>query len=128
LAYQVPANVWKWILEDKDYSYYLTEIEKYNYEERWKERRSKSESEWLTKEEMKIYNEITRENEKESKEERLHYMDAGCGCTMCQSKRLKALEALEKGVKKIERVIHDKEDVLIRAPKPVRKKKWFLLN
>ena len=57
--------------------------------------------------EYKLYERISFENSRGDKIQRHHYMDEGCSCIMCESKRVDVRRLLENNKKVTKKIVHD---------------------
>lgn len=105
-AYRIPANFLKMIEYCDILKYYYSEEERETYLKNW---RSKSGPPFtaFTKEEYRVYNDISIENQHILDVQRNHYIDEGCICAGCSRKRQIILHKLQTGQKVDEMIDHN---------------------
>lgn len=86
-AYQIPYNLLEHIKECKYFNYYNNEIEKINYLNKWELVKGTTYFEPYSLEQYNFYKELSNENQYYNVIQRNHYLDHGCICNACCSKR-----------------------------------------
>jgi len=105
-AYRIPENFFKTIEDDPLLSYYYTHEERNDYLNMWRSKQTIP-FEPFTQVEYSLYEEITTENQYMFEVQRTHYLDEGCTCKACESKRNNIIERIQKGEKVTEKIVHD---------------------
>jgi len=84
--YKIPSNLLQSIAECPHFQYYYSAEEQTEYLQSW---RMKIGPEWISysKEEYLLYEKITMENCHIDSIQKVHYLDEGCLCRVCQMKR-----------------------------------------
>ena len=104
--YRIPNNLLQEIECNKGLLYYFSENEREEYLNNW---RNKKTQDWksYTHEEYVLYNNISSENQYMSEIQRNHYMDTGCTCLACDTKRKQIMNRINNGEKVTDKIIHN---------------------
>lgn len=97
-AYHVPTNYLQDIQDsDKYLDFYYDANEKQEYIQKWKQNGNNNNTIWIgyTLEQYKLYEQISTENAVRDIVKGDHYLDEGCLCNKCNSKRKLAIKMLE---------------------------------
>jgi hypothetical protein len=105
--YIIPANLFEEYVENNtDLNFYFNESEKINYLSLWKDK-TKREKYGYTLDEYKLYMNICNENKTiYDKLQKNHYIDQGCTCKTCSSKRLQIVNNIALGKLPSENIKH----------------------
>jgi hypothetical protein len=103
--YKLPRNFLNEIKKDKNLHHFFTFEEVYEYIYMWNEKISESVTPY-TESEYKLYMEISLENCHEDMVQFDHYIDNGCICSLCKTKREIMFSKAVKGEKITERINH----------------------
>jgi hypothetical protein len=106
-VYKIPINYLNKVMECKYLDYYFSPNEKKLYYDDWI-KKSTGETVGYTNEEYKIYKSISLENMHINYVQSSHYMDEGCLCAACGTKRREIAAKVMRGVSVNERIIHKK--------------------
>ena len=90
--------------------YYYSDTEKNDYLNAWKQK-SKDACVSFTSDEYKVYEYISCENNHLDTIQIRHYLDEGCACQGCKTKRMNVKEKILNGEKNVDSIIH--EDIKI---------------
>lgn len=94
--YKIPINfINEYIQNDTYLNYYYSEVEKQQYINEWLQKITPNIYIPFTKEEYKLYEEITMENCHLDYIQQNHYLDEGCICNSCRIKRNKVCELIK---------------------------------
>jgi hypothetical protein len=128
--YKLPLNHYQWIVEDEYLSFYYSEEEREEYLKEWLKRVCDKCETW-TEKEYDFYKRISIENLTQNDIQKHHYIDLGCTCKYCSSKRLEIIEKIKRGEEIKEKIIHeelvkkDKYQLLLKSKqmqKPINRK------
>jgi len=103
--YRIPINFLNNILQCKYLNYYYSPDEKQQYYNEWLQKSCEHRDSY-TKDQYKVYEEITYENAHIDYVQIDHYMDEGCMCKACGLKRAEIASKVSRGITDIERVFH----------------------
>jgi hypothetical protein len=103
--YKLPANYLKLIQSCKYFNFYFSEEERNNYLSKWKNRLCNNFTSY-TDEEYKFYINICLENQFYGDIQLDHYLDCGCRCKGCSSKRKELFFKAKRGEVVTEKIIH----------------------
>lgn len=107
LEYKIPANFLDEIKECKSLRLYYNEAERSEYLNMWQKRKGDLYTPY-TPEEYKFYMRLSLENQHIGDIQTEHYIDEGCRCSMCSSKRRELFVRIKNGENVSERIIHRK--------------------
>ena len=104
-VYKLPENYFSLIKECKYLNYYYSEEERNNYLNTWQ---SKLTTHFVpyTVEEYKFYVTLYLENQYINDIQTEHYIDDGCYCNLCKTKRKDMFFKAKKGEKITEKITH----------------------
>jgi hypothetical protein len=103
--YKVPLNHYQSIIEDEYLLLYYTKEEREEYLKEWFIKICDKCETWSIKE-YDFYKRISIENLSQNDIQRHHYIDLGCTCKCCSTKRLEIMEKIERGEEIKEKIIH----------------------
>jgi hypothetical protein len=109
--YRLPANLLELAKNSESLNHYYSEEERAQYFEAWNTKITSEETIIYTTEEFKLYNEISVENQCMSDTHTEHYIDLGCTCLACSSKRARLLVKIKRGETIDDKIIHTKAKV-----------------
>ena len=109
--YRLPANLLELAKNSESLNHYYSEEERSQYFESWNTKITSEETRIYTTEEFKLYNEISVENQYMSDTHTEHYIDLGCTCLACSSKRARLLVKIKRGETIDDKIIHTKAKV-----------------
>jgi hypothetical protein len=118
--YKVPLNHYESIIKDEYLLFYYTEEEREEYLKEWLKRVCDKCDTWSEKE-YDFYRNISIENLTQNDIQRHHYIDLGCTCKYCSTKRLEIIEKIKRGEEIKEKIIHselvkkDKYEMLLKS-------------
>jgi len=104
--YKLPLNLYESIVKDEYLSFYYTEEERTEYLKEWLKRVCDKCETWSEKE-YDFYKRISVENLTQNDIQKHHYIDFGCTCKYCSTKRLEIIEKIKRGEDIKEKIIHD---------------------
>ena len=103
--YKIPINfINEYIQNDTYLNYYYSEVEKQQYINEWLQNSTPNIYTPFTKEEYKLYEEITIENCHLDYIQQNHYLDEGCICNSCNTKRTKVCEQIKQNQQTLNQV------------------------
>ena len=105
-SYRIPGNFLKSIEEDPLLQYYYSGEERNEYLTLWKSKQA-TDFQPFTQSEYALYKQITNENQYMFEVQRIHYLDEGCTCKACESKRSNIMDRVQRGEKVTEKIVHD---------------------
>jgi len=103
--YKIPKNLLENIMNCKYFNYYYSEEEKSKYFNDWIIKSCEN-YQGYTKEQYKLYEEITIENAHINYIQLDHYIDEGCTCKACGLKRSQVAFKIMRGINVTDRVVH----------------------
>ena len=108
-VYRIPTNLLSSIENDELVRYYLTDHERIDYLNRWRQKQNNEISYPYSPTEFIFYNKISSENKYMSEIQEHHYIDVGCNCIACSSKRKELIQKINKGEKldNNDKIIHE---------------------
>ena len=93
--YKIPINFINEYIQNDDYlNYYYNKVEKQEYINEWLHKSTPTLYKSFTKEEYKLYEDITIENCHLDYIQQNHYLDEGCICNSCRIKRNKVCQQI----------------------------------
>lgn len=104
--YKLPLNLYESIVKDDYLAFYYTEEEREEYLKEWLKRVCDKCETWSTKE-YDFYKRISIENLTQNDIQKHHYIDLGCTCKYCSTKRLEIIEKVKRGEEITEKIIHE---------------------
>jgi hypothetical protein len=108
--YRLPFNLLETIKNNESLKNYYSEEERTQYINGW-ENQTCQDCRVYSTEEFTLYNEISVENQYMSDTHTEHYIDLGCTCLACSSKRRKFLEKIKRGERIDDKIIHNKAKI-----------------
>jgi hypothetical protein len=96
-SYLLPLNYYEELEKDDGLKRYYTEIERMEYLRYWNVKMTEQRHIGYTHTEYKLYVTICLENQSKSSIRKCHYIDNGCQCVVCNGKRLKIKDFVNKG-------------------------------
>ena len=105
-AYKVPDNFLESVKNCSGLSYYYNDVEREEYFKSWESKKSESFNSY-THEEYVFYMQLCLENQSQNIIQVEHYIDIGCLCVACSTKRSKLLSKALRGEKITEKIIHN---------------------
>jgi hypothetical protein len=105
-TYKIPSNLLDSVKNCKYLSYYYSEKERNDYLNTW-ESKVTGYFETYTKDQYDFYLQLSFENQYISGVDMNHYIDLGCLCKLCSSKRQDIFQKAKNGIKVNEKIIHD---------------------
>jgi hypothetical protein len=115
--YRIPSNFLENIKNCRYFNYYNSDVEKNEYINYWGNKKTVDFIPFNSYE-YKLYNEISKENQFYNFIQRNHYLDFGCICNSCFSKRRDIINKIKNGVKNIDlKIIHEE----VVAEKKIKK-------
>ncbi len=111
--YKIPVNfINEYIQNDTYLNYYYSEVEKQQYINEWLQKSSTALYTPFTNKEYKLYEEITIENCHLDYIQQNHYLDEGCICNSCNTKRIKVCEQIKQNqINSTTKVWHEEASV-----------------
>jgi hypothetical protein len=104
--YKLPLNHYQSIVEDEYLKFYYTEEERCEYLNEWLKRVCDRCDTWSSKE-FNFYKTVSIENLTQNEIQKHHYIDLGCTCKYCSTKRLEIIEKIKRGEDIKEKIIHE---------------------
>lgn len=104
--YKLPLNLYESIVKDEYLLFYYTEEERTEYLKEWLKSVCDKCETWSEKE-YDFYKRISVENLTQNDIQKHHYIDLGCTCKYCSTKRLEIIEKIKRGEDIKEKIIHD---------------------
>ena len=104
--YSIPYNLFQQIENCENVKYYSSEWERNTYLNTWRNKICPEEFVTYTLDEFKLYTELTIDNQYMTEIQREHYIDMGCVCLGCSSKRNKLFHKLKNGGRIDEKINH----------------------
>jgi hypothetical protein len=104
-SYSIPINYLNDLLNDTYLKFYYNDQEIKEYYDEWY-KKSTSERLYYTKDQYKVYEEISIENSHIDKIQLDHYFDEGCICKACGIKRMETISKIVRGITLSERIVH----------------------
>jgi len=104
-TYKIPINLLDDLMNCKYLNYYYSPEEKTQYYNEWLAKSSCSFVSY-TKDQFKLYEEISMENCYIDYIQQFHYMDEGCKCKACRLKRAEIANKINHGIIVNEKIIH----------------------
>jgi TusA-related sulfurtransferase len=95
-TYKIPLNLLESIEQNEELKIYLSHEERENYLNLWRNKQCEY-HEPYNETEYKLYMKISSENKYMNEIQRTHYIDNGCLCMACNTKRSNIIEKVEKG-------------------------------
>jgi hypothetical protein len=105
-AYILPANFFNMIENDKYLSLYYPKAERNEYLEMWRKKSSTNLFDHYSQIEYNFYVNLYMENQFYNDFQLEHYVDCGCLCSNCSTKRNELLHKARRGYKINEKIIH----------------------
>ena len=109
--YRLPVNLLELMKNNELLNNYYSEEERAQYFESWSSKINMEETRIYSTEEFNLYNEISVENQCMNDTHTEHYIDLGCTCLACSSKRARLLEKIKRGETIDDKIIHTKAKV-----------------
>ena len=109
--YRLPVNLLELMKNNEMLNNYYSEEERAQYFESWSSKINMEETRIYSTEEFNLYNEISVENQCMNDTHTEHYIDLGCTCLACSSKRARLLEKIKRGETIDDKIIHTKAKV-----------------
>ena len=111
--YKIPKNLLDQIMTSPYVNYFFSPSEKEDYYSKWLQKSCDNFISY-TKEQYKMYEDLTLENSHIDFIQVDHYMDEGCRCKACSIKRKLIVSKILSGIEVNERIVHDtaKRDLL----------------
>lgn len=111
--YKIPKNLLDQIISSSYVNYFFSPSEKEEYYSKWLQKSCDNFISY-TKEQYKMYEDLTLENSHIDFIQVDHYMDEGCRCKACSIKRKLIVSKILSGIEVNERIVHDtaKRDLL----------------
>ena len=109
--YRLPVNLLELMKNNELLNNYYSEDERAQYFESWSSKINMEETRIYSTEEFNLYNEISVENQCMNDTHTEHYIDLGCTCLACSSKRARLLEKIKRGETIDDKIIHTKAKV-----------------
>ena len=103
--YKIPENLFMYIEEDIPLKIFYSKEERGDYIKKWGTTVTLP-CAYFTPNEYKMYYEIGVDNSLHMKIKYDHYLDNGCICSSCSSRRSVVKQSIKMGVKTIERIVH----------------------
>ncbi len=126
-AYKIPINYLENIKKCKYFNYFNSEKEIENYLKFWENKTCENYIPY-NKNEYELYNEISKENQFYSFIQREHYLDFGCICKSCYTKRLEIMRKIRSGQKNVDLKINHMEIVSTKRNKKLNIIKKIVKN
>lgn len=104
--YKIPKNLLDEIINSYHVNYFFSPNEKIEYYSKWLQKSTDSFITY-TKDQYKMYEELTLENSHLDFIQKNHYMDEGCKCKACSVKRKLIVSKILSGNEIGERIVHD---------------------
>jgi hypothetical protein len=105
--YKLPMLYYEQLKKNTSFIYYNTEDEQHKYLHLWKSKLNHQLITPFTKEEFQLYEKISKENQFYHSIQQNHYLDFGCVCIACKSKRYELFLKIKNGEKTDIRINHD---------------------
>lgn len=105
-TYKIPSNLLDSVKNCKYLSYYYSEKERNDYLNTWKSKVT-GYFETYTKDQYDFYLKICFENQYISGVDMNHYIDLGCLCKLCSTKRQDIFQKTKNGIKVNDKIIHN---------------------
>ena len=109
--YRLPVNLLEFMKNNEMLNNYYSEEERAQYFESWSSKINMEETRIYSTQEFNLYNEISVENQCMNDTHTEHYIDLGCTCLACSSKRARLLEKIKRGETIDDKIIHTKAKV-----------------
>ena len=109
--YRLPVNLFELVKNSESLKNYYSEEERAQYVANWNGKIVAESMRVYSTEEFNLYNEISVENQCMSDTHTEHYIDLGCTCLACSSKRARLLEKIKRGETIDDKIIHTKAKV-----------------
>ena len=104
--YKIPKNLLDDVINSSYINYFFSPNEKNEYYVKWLHKSCDNFISY-TKEQYKMYEDLTLENSHIDFIQRYHYMDEGCTCKACSIKRKIVASKVLSGIEVNEKIIHD---------------------
>jgi hypothetical protein len=115
--YRIPSNFLENIKNCRYFNYYNSDVEKNEYINCWNNKKTVDVIPF-SNDEYKLYNDISKENQFYNFIQRNHYLDFGCICNSCFTKRREIINKIKSGFTNIDlKIIHEE----VVAEKKIKK-------
>ena len=104
--YKIPKNLLEGVINSHHIHYFFSPDERKEYYTKWLQKSTENFVPY-TKEQYKIYEELTLENCHLDFIQKDHYMDEGCTCKACSIKRKLIASKILSGIDVTDRIVHD---------------------
>ena len=120
-TYNIPLNYFQMIENDEHLSLYYSPSERSEYLESWRKKLLNiSFDNYYTEDEYKFYVNLCMENQFYNDVQLEHYIDCGCLCSNCSTKRKELFNKLKTGIRINEKIIHN--EIVKELKEQIKKK------